>query len=185
MWWSYEHPCEKDAVPAPLTGKREPNSQSIWNTWLLWEYWAAHPRLIQGQSLSLALETTFSKYISQQNNGLYFHFCLCYWERIENHGLIHDHYLYVSIKSDKMLIVRNAAEMPVLAFRAGDIHLPYLFICGLPVILLPPSDSKLYQQLTSECSSFLLKMSSSKKWKPMEIAVKMCSFQFTQLLGTF
>lgn len=180
MWWSYEHPCEKDAVPAPLTGKREPNSQSIWNTWLLWEY-----RLIQGQSLSLALETTFSKYISQHNNGLYFHFCLCYWERIENHGLIHDHYLYVSIKSDKMLIVRNAAEMPVLAFRAGDIHLPYLFICGLPVILLPPSDSKLYQQLTSECSSFLLKMSSSKKWKPMEIAVKMCSFQFTQLLGTF
>lgn len=114
----------KRCCSCTLTGRREPNSQSIWNTWLLCEYWATHPRLIQGQSLSLALETTFSKYISQHNNGLYFHFCLCYWERIENHRLIHDHYLYVSIKSGKMLIVRNAAEMPILAFTAGDIHLP-------------------------------------------------------------
>ena len=82
---------------------------------------------------------------------------------MENHRLIRDHYLYVSINSGKVLTVRNAAERPILAFTAEDTCLPYLFICGLPVILLPPSDSKLYQWLTSDCISFFLKMSSSEK----------------------
>lgn len=83
-----------------------------------------------------------------------------------------------------MLIVKKAAEMPILAFTAEDIHLPHLFICGLPALLLPPSDSKLYQQLTPDCSSFL-KMSSSEKLEPTEVAAEMCRFQLTQLLETF
>lgn len=35
------------------------------------------PDLHKAQSLSLALESTFSAYISQHNNSLYFYFCLC------------------------------------------------------------------------------------------------------------
>lgn len=99
-----------------------------------------------------------------------------------NHRIIGDHYLYASIRCGKVLIVKNAAELPTLAFMV-ETHLLYRFIRGLPVILLPPSDSKLYQQPTSEGRSFLLKMNSSEKqWK---LTAKMCSLQLTQLLGTF